>query len=115
MGHFARRSTNDGCDCRSAILDSGRAPRLPLHPCQPSLRNRTFAIQYQFADFGAWYPIGLGLTAVAFAMFLPGGLWSLVLDRFHIRLMPVDYKLAITNTCGLVTCARNSGSAHVGA
>jgi branched-chain amino acid transport system permease protein len=53
-----------------------------------------FAIQYQFADLGAWYLIGLGLTAVAFALFLPRGLWSLVNDKFHIRLLPVGYHLA---------------------
>jgi branched-chain amino acid transport system permease protein len=52
-----------------------------------------FAIQYQFADQGAWYLIGLGLTAVAFALFLPRGVWSLVTDRLDAPLIPVGYHL----------------------
>ncbi|HLL67816.1 MAG TPA: branched-chain amino acid ABC transporter permease [Micromonosporaceae bacterium] len=52
-----------------------------------------FVVQYQFADLGAWYLIGLGLTAVAFALFLPRGVWSLVTDRHQIRLLPVGYHL----------------------
>jgi branched-chain amino acid transport system permease protein len=52
-----------------------------------------FAIQYEFADLGAWYLIGLGLVAVAFALFLPRGLWSLANDRLRIRLLPVGYHL----------------------
>lgn len=52
-----------------------------------------FGIQYEFADQGAWYLIGLGCTAVAFALFLPRGLWSLVEERTKLRLLPVGYRL----------------------
>lgn len=52
-----------------------------------------FVIQYEFADQGAWYLIGLGAVAVAFALFLPRGLWSLVTDRLHLSLLPVGYRL----------------------
>ncbi|MCX4825886.1 branched-chain amino acid ABC transporter permease [Streptomyces sp. NBC_01142] len=52
-----------------------------------------FTVQYLFADQGAWYLIGLGLTAVAFALFLPRGLWSLLSDRLHVQLLPVGYHL----------------------
>ncbi|WP_181803185.1 branched-chain amino acid ABC transporter permease [Streptomyces shenzhenensis] len=52
-----------------------------------------FTVQYFFADQGAWYLIGLGLTAVAFALFLPRGLWSLLHDRIHVQLLPVGYHL----------------------
>ena len=52
-----------------------------------------FVVQYEFADLGAWYLIGLGLIAIAFALFLPRGLWSLINDRLHIRLLPVGYHL----------------------
>lgn len=55
-----------------------------------------FAVQYEFASQGAWYLIGLGLTAVAFALFLPRGLWSLVTSRADIRLLPVGYHLRRT-------------------
>jgi len=60
-----------------------------------------FVVQYQFADFGAWYLIGLGLIAVAFALFLPRGLWSLISDRFHIRLLPVGYYLVSSRRRGM--------------
>jgi branched-chain amino acid transport system permease protein len=52
-----------------------------------------FLIQYEFADQGAWYLIGLGLVAIGFALFLPKGLWSLVTDRLHVQLLPVGYHL----------------------
>jgi branched-chain amino acid transport system permease protein len=52
-----------------------------------------FVIQYEFADQGAWYLIGLGMVAVLFALLLPKGLWSLVTDRVPIQLLPVGYRL----------------------
>lgn len=52
-----------------------------------------FAIQYEFADQGAWYLIGLGGVAVLFALFLPRGLWSLISDRLHVELLPVGYRV----------------------
>ncbi|MFF6804495.1 branched-chain amino acid ABC transporter permease [Streptomyces sp. NPDC012616] len=52
-----------------------------------------FTVQYFLADQGAWYLIGLGLTAVAFALFLPRGLWSLLNGRLHVQLLPVGYHL----------------------
>jgi branched-chain amino acid transport system permease protein len=52
-----------------------------------------FAIQYQFADLGTWYLIGLGLVAVGFALFLPRGVWHLIGNRHQLRLLPVGYHL----------------------
>jgi branched-chain amino acid transport system permease protein len=52
-----------------------------------------FGIQYEFADQGAWYLIGLGATAVFFALVLPRGLWSLVQERLSVQLLPVGYHL----------------------
>ena len=52
-----------------------------------------FAIQHAFADKGAWYLIGLGGTAIAFALVLPRGLWGWVQQRFHLRLFPLGYRL----------------------
>jgi branched-chain amino acid transport system permease protein len=52
-----------------------------------------FTLQNEFADRGAWYLIGLGAVAIGFALFLPRGLWSLVADRFRLRLLPVGYDL----------------------
>jgi branched-chain amino acid transport system permease protein len=55
-----------------------------------------FTIQYEFADLGAWYLIGLGLVAVAFALFLPRGAWGLLNRRAQIRLLPIGYRLQET-------------------
>jgi hypothetical protein len=52
-----------------------------------------YLIQNQFADAGAWYLVGLGATAIAFALFLPRGLWGTVESRFHLRLLPLGYVL----------------------
>jgi branched-chain amino acid transport system permease protein len=52
-----------------------------------------FVAQNQFADLGAWYLIGLGVVAIAFALFLPRGLWSLIGDRLPGPLLPVGYRL----------------------
>lgn len=52
-----------------------------------------FAIQHWFADLGAWYLIGLGATAIAFALVLPRGLWGWVEQRFHLQLFPVGYRI----------------------
>ncbi|MDX3663091.1 branched-chain amino acid ABC transporter permease [Streptomyces sp. ID05-26A] len=54
-----------------------------------------FTLQSQFAGFGAWYLVGLGVVAVAFALFLPRGLYSLITDRFGFRLLPVGYELRV--------------------
>jgi branched-chain amino acid transport system permease protein len=52
-----------------------------------------FLIQNQFSDSGVWYLVGLGATAVAFALFLPQGVWGFFEQRFGLRLMPVGYRL----------------------
>jgi branched-chain amino acid transport system permease protein len=49
-----------------------------------------FALRETFADFGAWYFIGLGSLAVAAMIVAPGGAWSLLardtnIDPFGIR------------------------------
>jgi len=48
------------------------------------------ALRETFADFGAWYFIGLGSLAVVTMIVAPGGAWSLLaryanLDPFGIR------------------------------
>jgi len=52
-----------------------------------------FGIQYEFANGGTWYLIGLGAVAVFFALVLPRGLWSLVEERAQVQLLPVGYRL----------------------
>lgn len=52
-----------------------------------------YLIQNKFADYGAWYLVGLGTTAIVFALFLPRGLWGALEARFPVRLLPVGYTL----------------------
>ena len=52
-----------------------------------------FLIQNEFSDSGVWYLVGLGAAAMAFALFLPQGVWGLCEQRFGIRLLPVGYRL----------------------
>jgi len=52
-----------------------------------------YLIQAQFGDSGAWYFIGLGAVAIAFALFLPHGIWGAIDRRLQLRLLPVGYTL----------------------
>jgi len=52
-----------------------------------------FLIEYLFGQTGVWYLVGLGATAIVFALFLPRGLWGTVEDKLGIRLLPVGYTL----------------------
>ena len=52
-----------------------------------------YVLQDRFADYGAWYLIGLGATAVVFALLLPRGLWGLVESRLHVQFLPVGFTL----------------------
>jgi branched-chain amino acid transport system permease protein len=52
-----------------------------------------FLIEAWFGAAGVWYLIGLGATALGFALFLPRGVWGVVESRFKLRLLPVGYRL----------------------
>jgi branched-chain amino acid transport system permease protein len=52
-----------------------------------------FAIQNEFADNGVWYLVGLGATAILFALLLPRGVWGTIEDKFDFQVMPVGYRL----------------------
>ena len=54
-----------------------------------------FALEASFGAAGVWYLVGLGATALVFALFLPRGLWGLVEARSGLRLLPVGYRLAM--------------------
>ena len=54
-----------------------------------------FLIETFFGDTGVVYLIGLGVTAVLFALILPKGLWGWVEQRFGLRVLPVGYRLEI--------------------
>ncbi|MBM2616028.1 branched-chain amino acid ABC transporter permease [Actinoplanes sp. LDG1-06] len=69
-----------------------------------------FLLQDWFAQFGAWYLIGLGLVAIGFALFRPRGLWSLAGDRLPFRLLPVGYALREPPATGRLGGSRRSAS-----
>ena len=50
-----------------------------------------FVLQDQFGNGGVWYFVGLGAAAIAFALFLPRGIWGTITDRFHVPLAPIGY------------------------
>jgi branched-chain amino acid transport system permease protein len=52
-----------------------------------------YVLQNRFADYGAWYLVGLGAVAIVFALFLPRGLWGEAEARFGLRLLPIGYLL----------------------
>ncbi len=52
-----------------------------------------FVVQDQFGGKGVWYLVGLGATAILFALLLPRGIWGTIEDRFGLRLLPIGYRL----------------------
>ncbi len=52
-----------------------------------------FAIEAWFGDAGVWYLVGLGATALVFALVFPRGIWGWVEDNTALRLLPIGYRL----------------------
>lgn len=50
-----------------------------------------FALQQLLSSYGVWYLVLLGLLAMATAIWMPRGLYGLVIDRIGLRLFPVGY------------------------
>lgn len=50
-----------------------------------------FFIETFFATYGAWYLVGLGATAVLFALLLPKGLWGWIGPRLPGESIPTGY------------------------
>ncbi len=60
-----------------------------------------FAIEAWFGAAGVWYLVGLGATALVFALALPRGFWGWVEDHSSLRLLPIGYRLhALGNVDG---------------
>jgi branched-chain amino acid transport system permease protein len=57
-----------------------------------------YVIQKQFGNDGTWYLVGLGATAIAFALLLPRGLWGTLEERTGLRFMPVGYRVGPAST-----------------
>ena len=54
-----------------------------------------FAIEAWFGGAGVWYLVGLGATALVFALALPRGVWGWVEDRTALRLLPIGYRVEL--------------------
>lgn len=52
-----------------------------------------FLIEAWFGAWGVWYLVGLGATALFFALFIPNGLWGVLESRFDLRLLPLGYRV----------------------
>ncbi len=52
-----------------------------------------YFIQQQFGNDGTWYLIGLGATAIIFAVLLPRGLWGMLEEKTGLRFIPVGYRV----------------------
>jgi branched-chain amino acid transport system permease protein len=52
-----------------------------------------FLIETWFGSAGVWYLVGLGGTALVFALLLPRGIWGAIERRTGLRLLPVGYRL----------------------
>jgi branched-chain amino acid transport system permease protein len=55
-----------------------------------------FAMETFFGATGVAYLIGLGVVALAFALFIPRGIYGFLESRFGLRLLPVGYFLNVT-------------------
>jgi branched-chain amino acid transport system permease protein len=66
-----------------------------------------FLVEAFFGADGVWYLIGLGATALVFALFLPRGLWGWVEIRFGLRLLPVGYRVVVGRAPPAVPAVRN--------
>jgi branched-chain amino acid transport system permease protein len=52
-----------------------------------------YVIQKEFGNDGTWYLVGLGATAIIFALLLPRGLWGTLENRTGLRFMPLGYRV----------------------
>ena len=46
-----------------------------------------------FAQYGAWYLVGIGGLAIAVVLLAPAGLWGIVSGRWGWSLLPVGYRV----------------------
>jgi branched-chain amino acid transport system permease protein len=48
-----------------------------------------YVLQQQFSSYGVWYLVALGGVAVAFAVWVPRGIWGAIAERFDVHLFPL--------------------------
>jgi branched-chain amino acid transport system permease protein len=48
-----------------------------------------YVLQQQFSSYGVWYLVALGVVAVAFAVWVPRGIWGWIAERYDVHLFPL--------------------------
>ena len=54
-----------------------------------------FLLREPLADYGSWYLILLGSTAVVIMLKAPQGIWGMVSERFELHFFPLQRRLKI--------------------
>jgi hypothetical protein len=57
-----------------------------------------YAAQQQFSSYGVWYLVALGVVAVAFAVWVPRGIWGAISERFDVQLFPLRRRFGAAPT-----------------
>jgi branched-chain amino acid transport system permease protein len=52
-----------------------------------------FAVQQEFAGYGAWYLVAIGAVAITVVLTAPGGIWGELAARRGWSLLPVGYRV----------------------
>jgi branched-chain amino acid transport system permease protein len=52
-----------------------------------------YVLQQQFSSYGVWYLVALGVVAIAFAVWVPRGIWGWIAERFDVHLFPLRRRL----------------------
>ena len=59
------------------------------------MRKVNFLLREPLSDFGTWYLILLGATAVIVMLKAPHGIWGIITERFDLRFFPVQRRLKL--------------------
>jgi len=54
-----------------------------------------FAIEALFGDWGLWYLVALGTTAIVCALLFPKGIWGSLRNRYGLFLLPIGRTLSV--------------------
>ena len=59
-----------------------------------------FVLRQLLSDYGSWYLIVLGCVAVAFMLWIPRGIWGLMIRRFDLNFFPVQRRVRLAPATG---------------
>jgi branched-chain amino acid transport system ATP-binding protein len=67
-----------------------------------------FAVQQEFASYGAWYLVAIGAVAIVVVLTAPGGIWGALAARRGWSLLPVGYQVRTGGPAGPPAAAHRS-------